>query len=65
MRVVVDFDKCDSNGVCTEIAPTLFRLNDSDELQVLVEHPAESGWEAAGQAARACPKLAITLEDEA
>ncbi|MGE5826803.1 MAG: ferredoxin [Micromonosporaceae bacterium] len=65
MRVVVDYDRCDSNAICVGIAPTLFQLDSSDVLQVLVEHPAESDWRAAETAARGCPKLAITLVDKA
>jgi ferredoxin len=64
MRVIVDIDRCDSNGLCTEIAPELFRLDESDDLQVLVEYPAESDWGLAEKAARGCPKLAITLLEE-
>ncbi len=63
MRVVVDYDRCDSNALCAAVAPTLFQLDDSDNLEVLVEHPAEADWDLAQEAARACPKLAITLED--
>jgi ferredoxin len=65
MRVVVDYDRCDSNALCTMVAPALFRLDDDDRLEVLVEQPSGTDEEAAGEAARACPKLAIALVDEA
>jgi len=64
MRVVVDFDRCDSNGLCAAVAPELFELDETDLLQVRVEWPEPRHWPAAEAAARACPKLAITLRDE-
>jgi ferredoxin len=64
MRVVVDYDRCDSTGLCTAIAPEVFELDDDDELQIRAEHPDPVQWEAAEEAARACPKLAIALLDE-
>lgn len=63
MRVVVDFDRCDSTGLCAETAPEIFELGEDDLLHVRAEHPAEPDWAAAELAARACPKLAITLRD--
>jgi len=64
MRIVVDYDRCDSNGLCEAIAPTLFSLDDSDNLHVLAERPDRVDWDVAQEAARACPKLAISLADE-
>jgi len=64
MRIVVAYDRCDSNGLCEAIAPSLFQLDDSEDLQVLAEHPDRADWDLAQEAARACPKLAITLADE-
>ena len=61
MRVIVDFDVCESNGLCEESAPTVFHLGDDDYLQVLDEHPAESQRERVEEAARRCPKQAITV----
>jgi ferredoxin len=63
MRVVVDFDRCDSTGLCAELAPEIFELDEDDVLQVRAERPAPGQWRAAEDAARGCPKLAITLLD--
>ena len=41
MRIVVEYDLCESNGLCEEAAPELFRLGDDDNLYVLNENPAE------------------------
>lgn len=61
MRVVVDYDQCDSNGVCVMVAPEIFELDADDVLVVRVPRPPEAQWPLADEAARACPKLAITL----
>ncbi|OKI71754.1 ferredoxin [Micromonospora sp. CB01531] len=63
MRVRVDFDRCDSNGLCELAAPAVFQVRDDDFLHVLQENPPQELWNEVTQAANACPKLAITLED--
>lgn len=64
MRILVDYDRCDSIALCTAIAPAVFQLDDSDNVEVLVEHPAGADLDLAQKAARACPKLAIALVDK-
>ena len=39
MRVVVDFDLCESNALCMAAAPEVFEVRDDDFLYVLQEHP--------------------------
>ena len=39
MRVVVDYDLCESNAVCMGILPEVFEVRDDDFLYVLNEHP--------------------------
>ncbi len=62
MRVIVDYDLCESNAVCMGIAPDIFEVRDDDFLYVLVEEPAEDRREAVEEAIRRCPKQAISLE---
>jgi ferredoxin len=64
MRVVVDRDLCESNGVCEGLAPEVFRINDDDELDILEEHPDESLRAKVQDAVRSCPKQALTLEED-
>lgn len=61
MRVTVDFDVCESNGICEEVAPEVFHLDDDDDLRVLDEHPAERLRDQVEEAVRRCPKQAINL----
>lgn len=63
MRIIVDYDLCESNGLCEEAAPELFRLGDDDNLYVLDETPSEDLRAKAEEAVRRCPKQAIRLED--
>ena len=62
MKVVVNFDLCESNAVCMGIAPEVFEVRDDDFLYVLQEEPPEELREQVEEAARRCPKQAITVE---
>jgi len=63
MRVVVDYDLCESNAVCMNIAPTIFEVRDDDFLYVLDETPSEDMRPKLEEAVKRCPKQAISLED--
>ena len=63
MRVVVDFDLCESNALCMAAAPEVFEVRDDDFLYVLDENPPESIRAKVEEAVRRCPKQAIRLED--
>jgi ferredoxin len=63
MRVIVDFDVCESNAVCMGIAPEVFEVRDDDFLYVLDENPPENLRDKVEEAVRRCPKQAIRVED--
>jgi ferredoxin len=63
MRVVVDWDVCESNAICQGIAPEVFEVRDDDNLYLLIEEPDESLRPKIEQAVRMCPKQAISIED--
>jgi len=63
VRVVVDFDLCESNAVCMAVAPEVFEVRDDDFLYVLDETPDESLRAKVEEAVRRCPKQAISLAD--
>jgi ferredoxin len=63
MRVVVDWDLCESNALCMGAAPEVFEVRDDDLLYVLDETPDEALRAKVVQAARLCPKQAISIED--
>lgn len=63
MRIVVDHVQCEGNGLCVGIAPEVFRLDDSDYLHVLVDHPSPDLRSKLEEAVNACPKQALSLEE--
>jgi ferredoxin len=63
MRVVVDFDKCQSNGLCMAACPEVFEVRDDGFLYILDENPADSLREKVLEARDVCPTGAITVED--
>lgn len=64
MRVVVDFDLCESNAVCMGILPEVFEVRDDDFLYVLDETPSDDLRPKLEEAVRRCPKQAISLVDD-
>lgn len=64
MRIVVDFDLCESNAICMGIAPDIFEVRDDDYLYVLNETPDESRRADVEEAVRRCPKQAISIAED-
>lgn len=63
MKVVIDYDVCESNAVCMGILPEVFEVRDDDFLYILDENPPEELRPRLEEAARRCPKQAITIQD--
>ncbi len=64
MRVIVNHDLCEGNARCVLAAPEVFRLQDDDQSYVLIERPGEDLRPKVEEAARFCPRQAITLIEE-
>ena len=64
MRVVVASDLCEANGTCVAHAPSVFQLDDTDELRLLKEYPEQGELEKVHAAVRGCPKGALALVEE-
>ena len=64
MRVVVDFDLCESNALCMVAAPEVFEVRDDDFLYVLDEHPPQELRPKVEEAVRRCPKQAISIAED-
>jgi ferredoxin len=62
MKVVVDYDKCDSNALCMGIAPEVFEVRDDNFLYLLQEEPPEGLRAKVEEAVQTCPTGAISLE---
>jgi ferredoxin len=63
MRVVVDFDLCQSNAVCQGLAPDIFEVRDDGYLYILNETPEESYRAKVEEAVRSCPTQAISIQE--
>jgi ferredoxin len=64
VRVVVDYDLCESNGICEGFAPEVFRVDDeTDQLVLLQEFPPESLRGPVEMAVQRCPRQALSIDD--
>jgi ferredoxin len=63
MRIAVDLDLCQGHGVCCSEAPELFELV-GDKVRVMCDAPGPDRHAAARLAAKYCPTLAITIQEE-
>jgi ferredoxin len=64
MKIVVDFDRCESNAVCMGIAPDIFEVRDDNFLYILDENPPEARRGDIREAVDMCPKAAISISDD-
>lgn len=62
-KVVVDFDLCESNAVCMNIAPEVFEVRDDDFLYILNENPGDDLRAKVEESVERCPKQAIAIAD--
>jgi ferredoxin len=62
MKIIVDQSKCTGRRNCIAMAPGVFDLN--EQFKAFVADPKGDSDEDILKAARLCPTLAITLEDE-
>lgn len=62
-KVVVDFDRCESNAVCMGIVPEVFEVRDDDFLYILQEEPPDGLRAGVEEAVRRCPKQAISVQE--
>ena len=63
-RVVVNFDLCESNAICMEVAPEVFEVRDDDFLYILDESPGADLRPKVVEAVQRCPKQAISIAED-
>ena len=63
-KIVVDFDACESNGICMDLAPEVFEVRDDGFLYILQEYPAGDALANTEEAVPRCPTQAISLVEE-
>ena len=62
MRIAVDRERCQVNGVCARYAPEVFEVGDDGNLHVLADQPDDQQRGAVREAARRCPTRAIQVD---
>jgi ferredoxin len=63
VKIRVDYDLCEGNGVCAQLAPAVFRVDDDDQLHVLRDRPGEELRAEVELAVRRCPRGALAVDD--
>ncbi len=62
MKIIVDYDLCESNARCMDACPECFRVEEDGTLTVLDEQPPEKIRHKVEDAVARCPRHAIRLE---
>lgn len=64
MKILVDWDRCEGHGMCADVEPELFQLDEEGELQVqpAAEDVPEALRRRAEMAVRRCPVAALSIE---
>lgn len=61
MKIVVDWDRCEANGICVNAAPEAFHLDEHDRLHVLLADVTPEHRAKVERAVRDCPRQALSL----
>jgi ferredoxin len=65
LKIIVDRERCDGNGVCMGIAPEVFDVDDDLYLHIAESIPEDPAIEArVRQAVTSCPILALKLIED-
>lgn len=57
----IDRDRCEGHGLCAQLAPEVFQLDDDGELHLVVGAEAEVSEQRLAAAVRSCPVAALRL----
>lgn len=63
MKVLVDRVLCEGNARCVKTAPKVFRTDDQDQLEILLDEIPEDQRDAVETAVAICPRQALRIED--
>ena len=62
MKVIVDYDLCEANAMCMSKAPEVFRVDDDDNMHVLMDEIPEELRPKVEDSVRLCPRQALRIE---
>ena len=63
MKINVDRGRCASLGMCEEVAPAFFEVDDAGDIQVLIAEVDPAHLELINIAITKCPQSALSLSD--
>ncbi|HVX55268.1 ferredoxin [Nocardioides sp.] len=63
-KISVDWDLCESNGVCEAMASDVFHLDDDDLLQVDDPIVTDENRERVERAVAGCPRAALSIVED-
>lgn len=62
MKPHIDHDECIGDGICEEICPEVFKMEDDGLAYVILETPGDDLAAKVEEAVESCPTDAITVE---
>ena len=62
MKVIVDYDLCEANAVCMDVCPEVFKVDEDDNLHILMDDIPEDLRSKVEEAVRLCPRQALRIE---
>lgn len=63
MRVNVNLPACEGHGLCTQVAPDVYELDDEGYVRLRQDPVPEALAASAAAGARVCPVTALSLQD--
>lgn len=65
MRVVVDYNLCETNARCVKVAPEVFQVDEEeDKMFIILDRPGEDLGGKVENAVRLCPKQALQIIED-
>ena len=58
-HIDVNYERCEGHGLCEQIAPDVYRVNDDGEVELLVDELPDDLRAQAEAGARVCPVAAL------
>ena len=63
MKAKVDREICSGDGICAELCPEVFEMDDEDLAKVIVDEVPPDAEETCRDAAESCPESCIEIEE--
>jgi ferredoxin len=61
-EIIVDYDECEANAICEGLVPEVFKVDEDDRLNLLIQRPPAELLDKVQEAVDMCPKRALFLK---